>query len=160
MNRNWIKQLTRQLVCVSAVATLPACVAGEEDNDDIEDTSTVGQAATGVRNGNTWYYKTDDFYEACGASKLSVRTSPGNTASDFTSIPRGVPIWVTPSYAWNGAFAWHCGTWSSSDHDYSECDGPTADKVRIYWDPESREIHMRCYEKCGDGSHPDDCAPY
>jgi hypothetical protein len=133
-----------------------ACV----DSGDGAELASVDQAATAYLLGGQYYYKTDDFDEQCGASKLSVRTGPGNTAADFKNIPRGDVTYVKPFYSWNGAFPWHCGTWSPNGHDYSECDGPTADWVRVWWDPNSRRINMKCFDKCGDGSHPDDCVPY
>ncbi len=154
-----MKKVMFQAACLSALAVGPACVTGEPEDGE-EELSTVDQEATAYLLGGSYYYKTDDFDEACGAGSLWVKTGPDNTKSNFTEIPRGVVKYVKPFNSWNGAFPWHCGTWQSSDHDYSECDGPTQDWVRVWWDPNSRRINMKCFDKCGDGSHPDDCDPY
>ena len=156
---NQIKKIVFQLACVSMIAAAaPACMDAGDAGEETE--GSTEQHATAVLLGGLYYYKTDDFDEQCGASKLYIRTGADNTLSNFTQITRGDVTYVKAHNNWNGAFSWHCGTWTSTDHDWSECDGPSQDWVRVWWDPNSRRINMKCYEKCSDGSSPSDCAPY
>ena len=157
---NQIKRLAVRLAALSILAgATAACVA--EDSAAPSDTATVGTAeqhATGYLLDGLWYYKTDDFDEACGASKLSFRTGVNNEPASFVNIPRGNVTYVRPFVKPSGVMDWHCGTWTP-DHDHSECDGPTPDWVRVWWDPNSRRINMKCFKKCSDGSSVTDCNP-
>ena len=51
IDRTSIKQVALKLACASVVATMSACVADEAEG--VEDTSSVGQAVTGVQNSKT-----------------------------------------------------------------------------------------------------------
>jgi hypothetical protein len=103
-----------------------------------------------------WYRVTDEFEEKCGESSLRIETGSNN---HFTPITRGDPDYLTPyndpNDAFGGRFDWKCG--SSLEH--SECsDSPNgADYIRVAWSRTGRNIAIKCFERCGDGSAEGDC---
>ncbi|MBC8069671.1 MAG: hypothetical protein IAG13_15145 [Deltaproteobacteria bacterium] len=103
-----------------------------------------------------WYEVTDEFEEKCGLSTLRIETGSNN---HFTSITRGDPDYVTPysdpNDVYGGDFDWKCG----SNLEHSSCsDSPNgADHIRVYWSKTGRNIAIKCFEKCGDGSSQSDC---
>jgi hypothetical protein len=138
--------------CLAAAACLLAC-ANEVEGD--ESVGSVAQAATAYKLDGKYHYRTDHFSEACSASTLKVRTGWGSFS--FTDIPRGDTTYVKPAQAPNGSFEWRCGDVLINGKDYSECDGAPAVWVRFYWSPNSSNIDVQCFERCGDGDSPSDC---
>jgi len=68
-----------------------------------------------------------------------------------------IVTYVAPQVAvsWGVTIPWFCG----SNWERMECSGP-GDYIRLDWDPDSRDINVRCYGMCGDGSSPEDCYAY
>ena len=103
-----------------------------------------------------WYEITDEFEEKCSGPTLRIETGSNN---HFTSITRGDPDYVTPfsdpNDVYGGDFDWKCG--SSLEH--SSCaDSPNgADYIRVAWSSTGRNIDIKCFERCGDGSSQSDC---
>lgn len=152
-------------VCLASVVALSGCAAdaepaSEEPASAEENVGTAEQAAQAYLLGGEYYYRTDSFDEACGASTLAVRTAWGTGPNTFTSIPRGDVVYLKPAQAPNGSFEWRCGSVFINGSDYSECNGAPADWVRFLWDANSRNISVMCFEKCGDGNSASDCLPY
>jgi hypothetical protein len=143
-------QTVLHFMCAASTIAVWGLVAG----------STEAEAATAVKLAGKYYYRTDHFSEDCSAGHLSVQTSWANDASAWTSIKRGQVKYVKPAQAPNGSFEWHCGNVLVNGSDYSECNNSPADYVRIYWSPKSDRIDMQCFNFCGKGSSPADCAPY
>jgi hypothetical protein len=102
-----------------------------------------------------WYRVTDEFEEACGLGSLRIETAN----HVYTTIERGkakyVHPYADPNDAFGGRFDWKCGT----NLEHSECsDSPGgADWIRVYWESNTRNIQIKCFEKCGDGSSEADC---
>lgn len=104
---------------------------------------------------DNWHEEVDAFEEKCGSGRLSIETD----YREFTPIPRGKVTYVKPYNNKNdtagGRFSWKC----SSSLEHSECsNSPSgADFIRVYWSLDSRNISIRCFELCGDGSSAMDC---
>lgn len=103
-----------------------------------------------------WFKVTDEFEEACGLGSLRIETGSNN---NFTTITRGKAKYVTPfndpNDAHGGRFDWKCG----NNLEHSECsDSPNgADHIRVYWESNTRNIQIKCFERCGDGTSQSDC---
>lgn len=132
---------------IAMILALSACGI-----DDAQ-TSSIESHATSYLLAGKYYYRTDVYAEQCGAGSLTVLTGGGPT---WSNVPRGDVTYLTPLTFTGGEFAWRCG----NTLEWSECDESPADWVRFYWDPNSRNINVMCFNKCGDGSSPADCAPY
>jgi hypothetical protein len=155
MKRALFQQTALRLAALSLAAGLAACAAPAEEDD--EPVGDIAQAATAYKLDGKYYYRTDHFSESCSAATLSVQTS---WAPTFTPVLRGDVTYLKPSQGSNDSFEWHCGNVLINGHDHSECDGGKADWVRFYWSPNSSNIDVQCFKRCGDGSSASDCIPY
>lgn len=132
-----------------AMVLLAACVAEPQ-------TSSIESNATAYLLAGKYYYRTDHFSEKCGAGSLGVFVSNGTWAN----VPRGDVTYLKPLTFSGGEYPWRCGSDAVNGLEWSECDESPADWVRFYWDPNSRNIDVMCFNKCGDGSSSADCVPY
>lgn len=103
-----------------------------------------------------WFKVVDEFEEACGLGSLRIETTSNN---HFTTIERGKAKYVTPfndpNDAHGGRYDWKCG----SNLEHSECSNSPngADHIRVYWEMNTRNIQVKCFERCGDGTASSDC---
>jgi hypothetical protein len=136
---------------IIGIVLLSACAVEEPQTGSIESHATAYLLA------GKYYYRTDVFAEQCGAGSLAVFIG-GNPL--WANVPRGDVTYLKPATFTGGEFAWRCGSQAANGIDWSECDESPADWVRFYWDPNSRNINVQCFRKCGDGSSAVDCVPY
>ena len=139
---------------LASFLSLTACATDELD------TSSTDQQATAVLLGGKYYYQTDHFSEQCGASTLKVRVNWSNASDAWSYVPRNDTTYLKPAQYPNGTFDWVCGNQLVNGTDHSECNNAPANYVRFFWDFNSRNIDVRCFKICGDGSSAADCIPY
>ena len=150
--------LRRLASCVMLLALVPLWVA---DRQGARASERFIQVAAVIRKlHGKYYYQTDRFQEACGASTLVVQTGWSDNSSSWTRVYRGQPVYLTPAQGPNGSFEWHCGNVLINGRDHSECNNSPADYVRIHWAENSNDIDMQCYKVCGKGTTASECAAY